>query len=152
MSNGRKRIAVFGGVFDPVHNGHIKCAEIADRELSPDELIFMPAGRPPHKIKLMNTAKDRMNMLKIAVSKSFGARASVCGFEAESAGFSYTSDTLAYLRSVYGMDAEIFFVVGADNIQNIKSWHKPEIIRTLATLAIVKRPGYDEAEAKDLFP
>lgn len=152
MSNGRKRIAVFGGVFDPVHNGHIKCAEIADRELSPDELIFMPAGRPPHKIKLMNTAKDRMNMLQIAVSERFGGRAKVCGFEAESGEISYTSETLAYLRSIYGMDADIFFVIGSDNIQNIKSWHKPEIIRTLATLAVVKRPGYDEAEAKAVLP
>ena len=152
MNKERKRIAVFGGVFDPVHNGHIRCAEIADKELSPDELIFMPSGKPPHKIKLMNTTEDRMKMLEIAVSERFGNRAKVNAFEAKSNKLSYTSDTLAYLRSIYGMDAEIYFVIGSDNVSNIKSWHRPEVIRTLATLAVVKRPGYDEAEAKSLLP
>lgn len=146
------RIAVFGGVFDPVHNGHIECARIADRALRPDKLIFVPAGRPPHKIKLMNTARHRMEMLRIAVSENFGDRAEICGFEAEGKGYSYTSDTLAYLRCVYGMEAEIFFVIGSDNIENIARWHKPEVIRTLATIAVVKRPGYDSAEAKKHLP
>ena len=152
MKNKPKRIAVFGGVFDPVHIGHIKAAQIADRELCPDELIFVPAGNPPHKVKLMNTAENRMKMLRIAVKDAFGEKAKLCGYEVENNGFSYTSDTLMHLRTVYGMDSEIFFVIGSDNIKNILSWHKPDVIRTLATLAVVKRPGYDETEAKLLFP
>lgn len=147
-----KRVAVFGGVFDPVHNGHIKCAEIADRALSPDELLFVPAGRPPHKARLMNTARDRMKMLEIAVSERFGGKARLCTYEIERSEPSYTSDTLMYLRTVYGMDAEFYFVIGSDNIKNIDAWHCPEIIKTLATPAVVKRPGYDEAEAQAMLP
>lgn len=146
------KIAVFGGVFDPVHNGHIECARLADRALCPDKLIFVPSGRPPHKVKMMNTAHHRTEMLKIAVSENFGERAEICNFETDSDGFSYTSDTLAHLRCVYGMEAEIYFVVGSDNIGNIEGWHKPEVIRTLATIAVVKRPGYDSAAAKKLLP
>ena len=108
MKNKPKRIAVFGGVFDPVHIGHIKAAQIADRELCPDELIFVPAGNPPHKVKLMNTAENRMKMLSIAVKDAFGEKAKLCGYEVENNGFSYTSDTLMHLRTIYGMDAVSF--------------------------------------------
>ena len=147
-----KKIAVFGGVFDPVHNGHIKMAEIVDKVLNPDILLFVPSGNPPHKRKRINSCRDRFNMLKIAVTKKFGEKAEVCDYEINESGLSYTAKTLSHLKGVYGKTAELYFVIGADNADYISQWYRPDIIRSLATITVVARPGFDKTAVKKAFP
>ncbi len=146
-----KKIAVFGGVFDPVHKGHIRAAEIVDEHLKPDVLLFMPSGRPPHKRKRINTGRHRLNMLTLAVSEKFGSRGTVCDYEINNEGYSYTAETLAHLKAVYGKDSELFFVIGADNITQIKNWYRPDIITNLSTIAVVARPGFSGETADKEF-
>lgn len=148
---GIKKIAVFGGVFNPVHNGHIRAAQIVNQQLNPDILLFIPAGNPPHKRKRMTQSRHRLDMLNRAVSAAFGDCAKVSDYEINETGFSYTAKTLSHLKGVYGRDCELYFVIGADNISEIKSWYRPDIITSLATIAVVARPGFDEASAKEVF-
>ena len=147
-----KKIAVFGGVFDPVHNGHLRAAEIVEKHLNPDIMLFIPSGNPPHKRKHMTLSRHRLEMLKKTVSEKFGDNAKVCDYEINEPDFSYTAKTLAHLKGVYGKECQLYFVIGADNITEIKGWYRPDIITSLATLTVVARPGFDEKIATDIFP
>ncbi len=144
-----KKIAVFGGVFDPVHKGHIRAAEIVDKEICPDILLFMPSGRPPHKRKLINAGYHRLNMLKLAVSQKFGERAVVSDFEIKKPQYCYTAETLAHLKGVYGSDSELYFVMGADNVSQFEGWYRPDIISSLSKVTVVSRPSF-EADIADV--
>ena len=146
------KVAIFGGVFDPVHNGHLRAAEIVNDAIKPDVLLFVPSGNPPHKRKRINSCHDRFNMLKIAAYEKFGKKAEVCDYEIKESGLSYTAKTLSHLKGVYGRDAELYFVIGADNAEYISRWYRPDIIRSLATITAVARPGFDKTAVKKAFP
>lgn len=145
-----ERIALFGGVFDPIHNGHIAAAKLVAKNLHPKELILIPSGNPPHKrARRVSDAEDRFQMTALA-AKRYGF--SVSRYEIDKQDFSYTVDTLLHFRQTYGQDTELLFLIGSDNIGQVKTWYRHEEIPRLATIVVVARPGYDISLAKRVFP
>ncbi len=133
-----KHVGILGGTFDPIHNGHIKLATNAYNQLGLDELWFMPAPNPPHKQgRLITDFDDRYNMIKLAI-KDEGNKFLCSDFEKGRSGKSYTSDTLLKLNKLYP-DNHFHFIMGADSLFEILTWHEPQTIFKLATLSVARR-------------
>jgi nicotinate-nucleotide adenylyltransferase len=133
------RIGVFGGTFDPVHLGHLIVAEQCREQAQLDQVLFIPAARPPHKLEQPLTPfGQRVEMLQLALA---GQPAFVVDeLEKDRPGPSYTADTLEQLhRREAG--AELFLIVGSDCLPDLPFWHDPGRIAEQAGLLIVPRPG-----------
>jgi len=112
--SGKKRIALYGGTFDPVHRGHLAVARTISQIFEIDELLFVPAWLAPHKrTRDVTPALHRYAMLALATQQD--ARLRISSFELESPDRSYTVETLAHFESELGNDAELFFLMGADS-------------------------------------
>ena len=131
------RYGIFGGIFDPVHTGHLIMAERAVEELSLDRLIFIPAGNPPHKPDRKGASGiQRLEMLKAAVSDN--PHFTVSDYELVKQDKSYTFETLTYFKNEYP-DAELWFLMGGDSLHDLPTWRNPEIICKLANIAVAVR-------------
>lgn len=140
--NGRKRIAIYGGTFDPVHLGHIEVAKRVSDLFEIDELRFVPAQVAPHKLTLPVTpAIHRYAMLVLATQQD--PRLRVSTFELDTPDRRYTVDTLAHFKSEFGESADLFFVMGADSWSEITTWRGWERVLALVNHIVVSRPGYD---------
>jgi len=139
-----QRVGVMGGTFDPIHHGHLVAAsEVAHRFLL-DEVVFVPAGRPWQKSgRIVSPAEDRYLMTVIATAADPRFRVSRVDVDRE--GPTYTVDTLRDLRTELaagGVDAELFFITGADALTSIASWHAADELLALAHFVGVTRPGH----------
>lgn len=131
------RIAIFGGSFDPVHGEHVKYARAAKEQLGADKIIIVPSRVAPHKAGgARANGEDRLNMCKIAFRGIEGAE--VSDFELTRKGTSYTYITCRHFRELYP-DAELFFLVGADMMQDFFNWKNPRDILSDVTLAACGR-------------
>ena len=134
-----KKIGIYGGTFDPIHFGHVKAAENVLKTLRLDLIIFVPAGMPPHKEGKYNiTAGDRLLMCKLATENN--PRFIVSDYEVRHGGKSYTYKTLEFFKREFPGD-ELFFIMGDEAYAGFSTWKKPETIRSLAKLIVVKRTG-----------
>lgn len=132
------RLGVFGGTFDPPHLGHLALAACACDELGLERVLFVPAGRPPHKAGRRTPAAHRLAMARLAVR---GDRAfAVDPIEVRRRGPSYAVDTLRSLAARHP-GAELWFVMGADMFATLGTWREPEAIARLAHIAVAVRPG-----------
>jgi nicotinate-nucleotide adenylyltransferase len=137
----RKRIAIYGGTFDPVHAGHLEIGRRVSEFFAIDEFLFMPARLAPHKVgQEAASALDRYAMLALATQNE--SRLSVSRFELDGPGQQYTVDTLAHFRASYGELVDLFFVMGADSWAEITTWREWQRLLTLANLIVVTRPGH----------
>ena len=138
----RKRIAIYGGTFDPVHSGHLEIARRVSQLFGIDEFLFVPARVAPHKLdREVSGALHRYAMLALATRVD--PRISISTFELDGPGRQYTVDTLFHFRSQFAESADLFFVMGADSWAEITSWREWRRLLTLANLIVVTRPGYD---------
>jgi nicotinate-nucleotide adenylyltransferase len=134
------RLGILGGTFNPPHLGHLICAQEAHTQLKLDSVMFIPAGVPPHKaLKPGDPDGQRRYDLCVAATGD-DPRFQVSDIELRRAGPSYTADTLQELH-VRIPDSELFLIVGADTAASLPSWHQPERVVALATLAVAKRRG-----------
>lgn len=133
------RIGIFGGSFDPVHFGHLLLAEYCRESCQLDEVRLVPAAIPPHKQGQYRAADEhRLQMLKLAIGGH--PALTTWDVEIERGGVSYTIDTLNALRKQQP-DDELFFLIGADSLHDLPTWHKPDAICAAASLVAVNRPG-----------
>jgi len=133
------RIGIFGGTFDPIHNGHLQVAEEVRRALRLDRLLVVVANEPWQKQdRPVTPAEDRYAMVVAALADHPGLEAS--RMELDRGGPSYTVDTVRELLAEQP-DADLFVVVGADVVGGLNSWHEESALRELVTLAVVDRPG-----------
>jgi len=134
------RIAVFGGSFDPIHNGHLFLAgEVLRRDVA-DEVLFVPARTPPHKQdRQLSTPEHRLAMLRAAVSPFERFSASDIEIQRTESP-SYTIDTLETLRAVYP-GARLCFLIGMDSLVELHQWHKVQELVNRFGFLIVPRPG-----------
>jgi nicotinate-nucleotide adenylyltransferase len=139
--DGRPRIGVMGGTFDPIHHGHLVAAsEVADR-FDLDEVVFVPTGQPWQKSEReVSPAEDRYLMTVIATASN--PRFSVSRVDIDRGGPTYTVDTLADLHKAVP-DAQLFFITGADALAQILSWREVEQVFRYAHFIGVTRPGYE---------
>lgn len=143
---GPRRIGLMGGTFDPIHHGHLVCAEEARYQFSLDEVVFIPSGMPWQK-KQVSDPEDRYLLTMLATSPN--EHFSVSRIEIDRGGQTYTYDTLEMLRSFYGDRAELFFITGADAVLEILTWREPEAVLKQAHFIAATRPGYDLARLSD---
>ncbi|HVU90129.1 MAG TPA: nicotinate-nucleotide adenylyltransferase [Pirellulales bacterium] len=133
------RLGLLGGSFDPVHYGHLLLAECCREQCGLDEVWFLPAATPPHKQgRSLTSAAERMEMLELAIGGQATFR--VCRAEIDRGGVSYTVDTLASLVEE-DTSRQLFFLLGADSLDDLPHWREPARICQLATLVVVGRPG-----------
>ncbi len=141
------RLGIFGGTFDPVHYGHLLLAEQCREQCRLDQVWFLPAGVPPHKLeRTIAAGKARAEMLELAVAGHDGFH--VDRRELDRADPCYTVDTLASLHAE-DPTREIVFLLGADSLADFPTWREPRRIVELARLAVVNRGG---APLPDLGP
>ena len=138
------RVGLIGGTFDPIHYGHLVIAEEVRAALNLTEMIFIPAGHPPHKSEqLITPAQYRVAMLERAIASN--PHFSISLIEVERTEPSYTADTLRLLREQWGQDTALYFVIGWDSLEELHTWYEPqEMLTQLTHLVAVKRPGYEE--------
>lgn len=148
----RQRIAVYGGTFDPIHNGHLKVAEAVLNAFTMDRLLFVPAFTPPHKRSYdILSPFHRLAMLALATADQ--PRMLVSAIELESPQRPYTIETLGRLKAETA-NAQLFFVMGADSFQDVTMWREHERLLTEYDVIVAVRPGYnsDENIASHLNP
>ena len=137
----RERIGVLGGTFDPVHNGHLHIAGTLRTALDLDSVLWVPAGRPPHKTdQIVSSDRDRLAMLDLALAGS--ATDEISTIDIDRSGPSYTADTLEILAGHFP-SARLFFLMGKDSLRDLPTWRHPERILRVAELAVAGRPGVD---------
>ncbi len=138
----RKRIALYGGSFDPVHVGHTAVARELSRLFALDGVLFIPAHLAPHKRgRKVSAPLHRHAMLALATQGEPRFRVSTLELDAPERPF--TVDTLSRLLELYGPDARLFFVMGADSWAEITTWREWERVLTLTDQIVVTRPGYE---------
>lgn len=135
------KFGILGGTFNPIHYGHLLMAERAREALGIGKIVFMPAGIPPHKdIKEVASAEDRLKMVELAVKDNDSFIISTIELDRE--GKTYTVDTLKELKSEYGQDTELYFIIGADVLFDLLKWRSAGEVFKLCKFAVMKRPGY----------
>jgi nicotinate-nucleotide adenylyltransferase len=138
---GERRIAAFGGTFDPVHNGHVEIARAIVNHFGLDQLLIVPAHRPPHKDpRGITDAYHRYTMAALATLDE--PRVSVSTIELESPERPYTFETIERLQSTVGAGTRLFFVMGADSFQEINTWREPGRLLSSTDVIVVTRPGH----------
>ncbi len=138
------RLGIFGGSFDPVHQGHLLLAECCREQAHLDEVWFVPASIPPHKQTWqLSAAEHRVAMLELACAGHPPFRVST--LELDRGGVSYTVDTLAAIRALHPSDA-LFLLLGGDSIRDLSNWREPRRICELATPLVVCRPPFAEPD------
>ncbi|PWF48981.1 nicotinate-nucleotide adenylyltransferase [Massilia glaciei] len=139
-------VALLGGSFDPVHNGHVALAALFAKLLAPGRLRIVPAGSPWQKNGLSASAKDRVAMLELAFEAAALPVVLDCQ-EIERSTPTYTIDTLRNVRAELGPDASVVFLMGADQLQQLDSWREWQRLFDFAHIGVAARPGFDLAEA-----
>ncbi len=137
------RLIIFGGTFDPPHNGHIELLN-SIKLYNNDRIVVLPNFIPPHKLADA-TSQDRLNMCKLAFPKF-----DISDYEIIKGGESYTYKTLQYFKEKYSLDQNtLVYVIGADSMKDLKTWSNPQELAKLATFYVIKRPHYKNVE-KDI--
>lgn len=139
------RLGIMGGTFDPIHYGHLVTAESARWEFKLDKVLFVPAGRPPHKLAAgVSQAEQRYHLTLLATDSNPDFL--VSRIELDRPGVSYAVDTVKQVLEEVGFPLDLYFITGADAVLEITTWRDvPELLR-LCTLVAATRPGFDLQE------
>ena len=141
------RLGLMGGTFDPIHMGHLSCAERARDQLGFDGVLFIPAGNPVFKrSQKVSSAAHRLAMCQLAceTNEYFG----VSDIEIERGGDTYTVDTLRALHEALPGNVELYLILGDDVLRTLHQWYQAAEVARLAHVVLVGRPG-NEAGTDD---
>lgn len=138
-------VGILGGTFDPIHYGHLRIAEGCRSQLGLDEVLFVPAGDPPHKQgRPISPAADRVAMVQLAIGDQ--PHFHLSRVDVDRPGVSYSVETVALLRTELGPDARLFFIVGGDAVAELATWRDPDCLANLCQIVAVNRPGYPRVD------
>jgi nicotinate-nucleotide adenylyltransferase len=147
-----ERIGLFGGSFDPVHHGHLLLAQDALEQLRLDRLFFIPAAINPHKLDAAPQASPRLRLEMLREATRMQPLFSIDTLELEREGPSFTIDTVDAFRSRFA-GAQIFLLLGEDNLPKLHSWHQLERLRQLVSfVSFGRRAHAPEAAAPAAAP
>lgn len=142
----KKRIALYGGTFDPVHSGHLEIARKVSELFEIEKVLFIPAQVAPHKVgRTVTEPIHRYAMLALATQND--PRLSISTFELEAPDRRYTVDTVEHFRTMFARSAELFFIMGADSWADIQTWREWQRLLTMINHIVVTRPGFEVAPA-----
>jgi len=141
-------IGIFGGTFNPPHNGHVNAVRAAKDELGLDSVVIIPSGLPPHKALPPGSpsAEDRLEMTRLAFKDE--DYAVVSDIEICREGKSYTADTLWELRELCP-NARLTLIVGSDMFLSMHTWYMPEEIFSLCGVCVLMRSKADEPALRE---
>ncbi len=138
-----RKIAIFGGTFNPFHNAHLQVLEAVVKSNLADEILLMPTKLPPHKqCDFLADETHRLKMCALAAKRFDNVIA--CDMELKMQGKSYTFNTVTKLKNSF--DCEILFVCGGDMITTFNKWYRYEELLQIMSIIAVKRRGIDSAE------
>lgn len=141
-----ERIGVFGGQFDPPHNGHLAVVRAATRQLGLDRLLVVPTAHPPHRPEPETPAEVRYELARAAFAGEPDVE--VSRIELDREGPSYTADTLAALSAP---GRWLHLIIGADQLAALDSWARSERVRELATVVVAARPGAPHVDGVEVL-
>ena len=136
------KVGIFGGTFDPVHQGHMVIAEQVMGELALSRVLFVPGGIPPHKeaSSVRASAEDRFDMVEAAVAKN--KRFAVDRVEVDTGRPMHSVETVQILKQRAPAD-ELYFISGADEVSNLLAWKDPDRLLEEVVMVAATRPGFD---------
>ncbi len=136
----KSKIVLFGGTFDPIHLGHTTVASDAAKHIGAEKVIFVPAKRSPLKgFAPRASDDDRLEMISLAVADE--ERCDVSDFELRKPAPSYTLETVEKFRAEYGEEASIYWLIGADTVDDLVYWYKIVELIDECNLATMYRAG-----------
>ena len=139
---GAKRIALYGGTFDPVHSGHLEIARKVSELFEIEKVLFIPAQVAPHKVgRPVTEPIHRYAMLALATQDD--PQLSISTFELDAPGRRYTVDTVDHFQRVFGDSTELFFMMGADSWSEVNTWREWERLLKMINHIVVTRPGHE---------
>mgnify|MGYP006276248297 CR=1 FL=1 len=142
------KVGLLGGSFNPLHLGHIAIAKKAFLELDLDKVWFLPAGNPPHKTQEgMIDFKTRLKLISESLS-SFN-HFEVSALDNRKNNFSYSLELIKRLKSTYP-DYHFFFLIGEDNVNDLKNWYKYRELLEEVQFVVFTRPGSDKKKWEEL--
>ena len=135
-----RRLGLFGGSFNPIHNGHLSIAQHTRDKLQLDHILFIPTGDPPHKQDgALAPAKDRYKMVRLAIAETPAFL--ISDIEVTRTGKSYSIDTVRKLQRQYGASTELHFLIGLDAFLAFPSWKEPQALLRACRFVVISRPG-----------
>ena len=150
-----QRIVLFGGTFNPIHNGHLIVARAVAEYYHFERVTFVPAYVPPHKgeprtegregqstARYQASAEDRLEMIRLAIADE--DLFEVSDVELKRRPPSYTFDTLMQLRQEHGLDVQLHWIIGTDMLEDLPTWHRAREVVEMATIITAARPPYSE--------
>ena len=140
-------IGILGGTFDPIHHGHLRCAQELLQDLPLDEVRLVPSRFPPHRNTPHASVEQRLLMLKAALDGAPGL--TVDDRELSREGPSYTVDTLHSLRAELGV-TPLCLIVGMDAFNGLDRWHRWQELIGLAHIVVAHRPGWTPPQTGDV--
>lgn len=144
-----KSLGILGGTFNPIHYGHIVAAECVRDACQLDQVLFVPAARPPHKdLDEVLDSQHRYQMVKMAVQEA--PKFAVSSIELDRKGLSYTVETIAAYQDKYP-GVEISFILGVDALQLINTWKDVKRLVKICNFIVVTRPGYQLNQEDECF-
>ncbi len=143
-----QKFGIFGGTFNPIHNGHLIIAELAREYLRLDRIIFIPSVRPPHKApETIILFEHRAAMVRAAIA---GNDRFIFSDMEETQNLSFTTDTLAKLKEQFP-ETEFYLIIGSDSLLALNSWKTPDVLAQQATLTVFPRVNYNARRADKNF-
>jgi len=142
---------LFGGTYDPIHLGHLRCAEEVLEIFDLNRIIFVPASKPPHKIDADITSfyhREQMITLAIEGNPVF----SFSNVEKERKDTSYSVETVEYILKKYMENLELYFILGQDAFHAIQTWKDWQRLLLLCNFVVMKRPGYEDRGLEGILP
>lgn len=133
-----KKIGLFGGTFDPIHNGHLYIARAFADEIGLDTVVFLPAGSPYHKDAASASAADRLAMVELATAEDARFAVSDCDIVRE--GATYTFDTVQIFRQQFP-SAQLWWLMGSDSLMKLHTWKKWQMLVRETHIAVAMRQG-----------
>ena len=136
----KRRIALFGGTFDPIHLGHTTVAAAAIEFIGAEGIVFVPAKCSPLKDRLPEASdSDRLQMIALAIAGKEGFQLSDC--ELKKSEPSYTLETVRKFQDGYGGDALLYWLIGADNVDDLPLWYRVDELIDVCNLSVMYRAG-----------
>jgi nicotinate-nucleotide adenylyltransferase len=134
------RLGILGGTFDPIHLGHLRAAEEICEELEMEKVFLIPGALPPHKdTRPITEFHHRLAMARMAAEDSKVLE--VLDIEGRRQGFSYSIETLQEIHQLFHCNLELFFIIGMDAFQEIRTWKEYKQLFDYAHFVVIKRPG-----------
>ena len=139
------RIGLYGGSFDPIHNGHLIVARAIAERVGLERVIFLPSATPPHKPEeeLLDPAR-RAEMVKLAIQDEPSFEFS--DFDLTRSGPSYTIDTVAHFRQLLGREAGLHWIIGADSLPEIATWYRVSALVDACHVITAARRGWGQID------